>query len=434
MSTPIHLPRRRFLGMLGAGAGVTLLGTSACSGSGSDRSGIEVWALEDENVNPVTQASLDRFNAGSDVKASLVTEPNDGYRDAVHISIDTPQRPDVFFNWGGGSIRTYARANMLVDLTSHLNDDPAFKDSFLPSVLDAGMIDDKYYGIPMRTMQPKHMFYNMDVLADAGLEPPTTWDGFLDTCDRLSGNGITPMALAGATNWTMLMWIEYLTDRLGGSQVFTDIADGVDGAWRHPAITEAVNTIIDLVDRGVFGTNFASVSWDGGAVQALVSEGKAAMHLMGSWEYTEQLGLAPDFARNSLGWGAFPAIEHGAGDPLAVAGNPTNYFSITQESDHVDEAIEYLKTMATDEYVDELIGIGDVPAVANIEERLKAAEHAEYAQFVYQTVVDAPSFQLSWDQALETSLGEPMLIALEQVFLGELDADGFIQANEDAAA
>lgn len=433
MKTPIRLPRRHLLGLAGAGAGASLIGaTSACGGSDADDV-LEVWTLEDENVNPVTQESLDRFTADSDVDMRLITEPNEGYRDAVHVTIDTPQRPDVFFNWGGGSIRTYARADMLVDLTPYFDDDPDFKAAFLPSVLEAGMIDDKHYGVPMRTMQPKHMFYNLDVLDDAGVEPPTNWDEFLTVSERLASNGVTPVALAGANSWTMLMWIEYLTDRIGGSEVFADIADGVDGAWRHPAVAEAVDTIRELVDNGVFGSNFGSVSWDGGAAQALLSEGRAGMHLMGSWEYTEQLGMAPDFVRDALGWGPFPEMPDGAGDPLAVAGNPTNYFSVTQESPHAEQAVEYLKTMTSQEYVDALIAVGDVPAVADIEDRLAEAEHAEYAQFVYQTVDEAPTFQLSWDQALETHLGEPMLVALEQVFLGELDAEGFVAANEDAA-
>lgn len=83
--------------------------------------------LQEQRVNPVSQSSLDRFNESSDTKATLVTEPNDGYRDALQIAIDTPQRPDVFFNWGGGSIRSYVRAGLLEDLTPYLDGDPAFK-------------------------------------------------------------------------------------------------------------------------------------------------------------------------------------------------------------------------------------------------------------------------------------------------------------------
>jgi ABC-type glycerol-3-phosphate transport system substrate-binding protein len=431
------LPRRGFLGLLGAGAGAVMLGgTAACGGDGGGAGDgeFDVWVLLDENVNSVSQASLDRFNQSSEVKGRLVTEPNDGYRDAVQIAIDTAQRPDIFFNWGGGSIRSYARAGLLEDLTPQLAAEPAFKSAFLPSVLDAGQIDGRYYGIPMRQMQPKLMFYNTAVLADVGVAVPTTWQEFLSACDTIRAAGITPVALAGAVSWTELMWIEYLTDRIGGAQVFRDIAAGAGQGWRHPAITEAVNTIAELVDRGVFGTNFPSVQYEAGGAETLLEQGEAAMHLMGSWSYTNHLGAAPEFASQQLAWGPFPSIEGGAGDPRAVAGNPTNYFSVTSASPHKQVAIDYLRQeMASDAYVRGLIGIGDTPAVADIEPLLADTDHADYLSFVYQMVVQAPSFQLSWDQAIERAQASTMLEALAEVFLGNLDAAGFVQANEDAA-
>jgi ABC-type glycerol-3-phosphate transport system substrate-binding protein len=431
------LPRRGFLGLLGAGAGAVMLGgTAACGGDGGGAGDgeFDVWVLLDENVNSVSQASLDRFNQSSEVKGRLVTEPNEGYRDAVQIAIDTAQRPDIFFNWGGGSIRSYARAGLLEDLTPQLAAEPAFKSAFLPSVLDAGQIDGRYYGIPMRQMQPKLMFYNTAVLADVGVAVPTTWQEFLSACDTIRAAGITPVALAGAVSWTELMWIEYLTDRIGGAQVFRDIAAGAGQGWRHPAITEAVNTIAELVDRGVFGTNFPSVQYEAGGAETLLEQGEAAMHLMGSWSYTNHLGAAPEFASQQLAWGPFPSIEGGAGDPRAVAGNPTNYFSVTSASPHKQVAIDYLRQeMASDAYVRGLIGIGDTPAVADIEPLLADTDHADYLSFVYQMVVQAPSFQLSWDQAIERVQASTMLEALAEVFLGNLDAAGFVQANEDAA-
>jgi len=428
------MPRRRFLTLAGGGAAFALFGAAGCGGEDAADDEFSVWVLQDENVNPVSQASLDRYNAAATVKGVLQPEVNTGYRDKVHISIGTGQRPDLFFNWGGGSIRTYAREGLLEDLTPHLDGDPAFKAAFLPSVLDAGKIDGKFYGIPMRTMQPVHLFYNTKVFGEVGVEIPETWTQFLAVCEKLKSAGVTPVALAGAQSWTELMWVEYLVERIGGAQVFADIAAGTPGAWQNPAITRSIDTIKSLVDSGVFGTNFPAVEWEGGAVQQVFSSGQAAMHLMGSWEYTTQLGSAPEFAQKDLAWGPFPVIEDGAGAPGAVVGNPTNFFSVTKESKNKDAAIAYLKQeMASEAYVDGLIAIGDVPAVADITGRLAAAENPDFAAFVYDLVAKAPSFQLSWDQAVERELASPMLDSIAQVFLGELDAAGFVKANEDAA-
>src|SRR5690606_12860974 len=110
-----------------------------------------------------------------------------------------------------------------------------------------------------------------------------------------------------------------------------------------PAVLEAAEMVRDLVDRGAFGDAYASVKYTEGGASTLLSEGRAAMHLMGSWEYSTHLDQAREFAENDLGYVEFPAIPGGTGDPANVVGNPTNYFSVTAESEHVEAALEFLK-------------------------------------------------------------------------------------------
>jgi xylobiose transport system substrate-binding protein len=173
MST-YRLPRRSFLGLVGAGVGAGLVGcgTDATGGGGGGDGEIQVWVIQEEAQNVAHRAALDRFNKSSDVKARLVSTGNDGYNDKLHVAMGSANAPDVFYNWGGGSIRTYARDGLLVDLSPEFEKDPAWKDSFLKSVLDAGTIDGKYYGVPARGMQPVILFYNKAVFAEHNAQPP----------------------------------------------------------------------------------------------------------------------------------------------------------------------------------------------------------------------------------------------------------------------
>jgi xylobiose transport system substrate-binding protein len=431
---PQRLPRRSFLGLVGAGVGAGLIGCGTDATSGSAGGSLQVWVIQEESQNVAHRGALDRFNKTSDVKAKLVSTGNDGYRDKLHVSMGTADAPDVFYNWGGGSIRTYARDGLLVDLTPYLDKDPAWQKQFLPTVLDAGTIDGKFYGIPARGMQPIILFYNKKVFRELNLQPPRTWQELLSTVDRVKAAGIIPFALAGGDSWTELVWPEYLVDRIGGSQVFERVASGAQGAWRDPAITRSIDLIRDLVDRGGFGDSFASVRWDGAGASTLIAQGRAAMHLMGSWEYTNQVQDQPEYAKNDLGFVDFPTVDGGKGDEKAIVGNPTNYFSVTKSSKQVEASIEFLKTqMASRQYIDDWLKAGDVPAVTDLEKHMDKATDPKFAKVVYDMVNDAPSFQLSWDQAIERNLAQPMLDALAKVFLGELDAAGFVEANEDAA-
>ncbi|SMD22111.1 ABC transporter substrate-binding protein [Kibdelosporangium aridum] len=402
----------------------TACGTSGPQGGGgSDGGTLHVWVLEDK-LNETQQKAADEFNKTSPVKVVIDKFNPDSYPDKLRVSIGSPNAPDVFFNWGSGSIAPYVKAGELADLTPAFDADPALKSAFLPAVLDVGKIDGKYYGVPLRGMQPVILFYNKDVFGDA--QPPKTWQDLLSLVDTFKAKGVTPFALGGATAWTELMWIEYLVDRYGGPDVFKRISNGEPGAWRDPAVLKSAQTVRDLVDRGAFGTNYASVDYNSHAAETLFAKGKAAMHLMGSWEFTNHMELQPDFARKGLGFAPFPAVDGGTGDPANVVGNPTNFFSVTAKSQHKDAAIQFLKTMMSDTYVQGLLDAGDVPVLGSVEPKLASTPNPEFARFQLDMVRKAPAFTLSWDQALSSAGAQTLHTTIQDLFNGKITPEQFV--------
>jgi xylobiose transport system substrate-binding protein len=431
------LSRRTFLSAAGlAGLSAPLLSACGTSGPGSSKGGgktLQAWVLVDQAQNRVQQGAINDFNKSSATKVKLLPISSSGtvYTDKLRVSMGSPNPPDLLFNWGSGSIRNYVQAGQLVDLTPRLTADPAWKSSFLPSVLDAGKIDGRYYGIPMRGMQPVILFYNKTLFADQGQRPPETFDDLLKLVDFFRSKKIQPFALGGLDQWPNLMWLEYLVDRTGGPTVFENIAAGKPGAWRDPAITSTLQQIRELVQRGAFGTNFNSVNYVNDGAGLLFAKGKAAMHLMGSWEVSNQVDRHRAFAGKDLSFAPFPSVPGGKGDPNAVVGNPTNYFSIDAKCADKDGAVAFLKKeMADPAYVDALIKSGDVPAVTGLEPKLAAAPNPDFARWTYQLVQKAPSFTLSWDQALLPQFKTPLLTNLQSVFLGKKSPDQFVSAME----
>lgn len=432
------LSRRRFLGSaLGTAAAAPILAACGTSGPGSSPGGgkqLQVWVLQDEGQNPIQKAAIADFNGSSKTKLTLVPSASagsSGYTDKLRAAMGSPRPPDVFFNWGKGSIIDYVKAGQLVDLTGQLNADPSWKKEFLPAVLDAGEIDDRYYGIPLRGMQPVVIFYNKTMFADYGKRPPKTYDDLLSLVGFFKSKSIQPFALGAVDQWPNLMWLEYLVDRLGGASVFERLLAGKPGAWRDPVMTDSLERVRDLVDRGAFGTNFASVNYVNDGAGLLFARGKAAMHLMGSWEFSNQIDKHPEFAKKDVDFAPFPAVSGGKGDPDAVVGNPTNYFSVTKKSADTSAAIAFLKKeMAKPSYVDALIKAGDVPAIANLDAKLATAPNPGYAKFVYEMVDRAPSFTLSWDQALPPKYKDPLLVNLQKVFLKKATPEQFVNALE----
>jgi xylobiose transport system substrate-binding protein len=333
--------------------------------------------------------------------------------------------PDIFENWGGAALADAVDAGRVADLA----DPPAAVDLFLPKVLAGGQVGGRQYGLPMTGVQPIVLYYHKGLFTDAGLSPPRTYADLLAAVDAFRARGVTPIALAGAERWPALMYLMYLTERLGGAGVFDGIAAGRAGAWEDPAVREAAAMTQQLVRRGAFGDGFGARGYDTGDTTRMLSRGQAAMQLMGSWEYGLQAAGNPAFAAGDLGWVPFPTVPGGVGDPAGLVGVPANYLSVDAESPHRDEAIDFLvDTVTSDEFLDGLLAAGEVPAIQDLEPRLAGHPHAEFARFVHQLAVDAPCFTLAWDQALPHGTAQVLLDNTSKLFDLAITPDQFTAA------
>lgn len=402
---------------------------SAASAGDADRV-IRIWSLRPFGRDVALRPHIEKFNSSSDLRIELTLFSNDSYKQQLAEVLGTPQAPDVFFNWGGGGLAESAHAGQVVDLTEAMRAHPEFQETLLPTVLAGGRVDGRQYGLPMNGMQPSILFYNRQVFADARLQPPKTYAELLTLIDEFKARGITPIALAGAQGWPQLMYLMYLTDRIGGPGKFANILAGNPGAWSDPFVLQAAAMCQELAERGAFGSDFGTIGYDSDTASRRLAAGEAAMHLMGSWEYGNQISLDAGFvSAGGLGWVPFPVVTGGAGDPRNLVGIPANYFSVTAGRPHVDAAVEFLfGALVSDQYLSRLQGAGEVPGVPH-----PPARPAEkFATFVYQLATDAPSFTLAWDQALSRTVGETLNANVRELFLSRITPEQFVAAMAQA--
>ena len=383
-----------------------------------------MWGLTGGN-QPVLQKSVEAWNsAHSDQSIKLDFFANDAYKTKVRTAVGAGEGPTFIYGWGGGVLKSYVDAGQVEDLSAFVKENPEVKERYLPSVLKNGEIDGKTYALPNNNVQPVVLYYNKEVFDKVGAQPPKTWDELMALVPKFKDAGVAPFSLGGQSKWPDLMWLEYLVERIGGPEVFANIAADKPNAWSDPAVAEALTKIQQLVDAGGFVNGFSSIAADSNADQALLYTGKAAMVLQGGWIYQGMKKDAGSFVTGGkLGFTTFPAVEGGKGDPANVVGNPSNFWSISAKAtdEQKKAALNYVKEgMFTDADTDALIASGAVPVVNGIESKLEASPDKDFLTFVYGLAKAAPSFTLSWDQALSPAQGDAMLSNLDQIFLKKI--------------
>lgn len=410
-------------------AAAAALALAACGSSGPTGPGADTataWALTGQQE--AIQASFDSWNkANSNEKVNVQFFENDAYKQKIRTALGSGDSPTLVWSWGGGPLKTYVDAKKLVPL------DDAIASNVFPAIADNGRVDGNLYAVPNNTVQPVLMYYNTEVLKAAGIhEQPATWDDLLTDVATLRKAGVNPISMGGGSKWPQLMWLEYLTDRIGGPEVFNAIQNNKAKSWSDPAIIEALTKIQELVKAGGFADGYESLTTDNSADSALVYSGKAALILQGAWIYGDLLKAVPDMLTNGgITWGSFPTVDGGKGDPSAVVGNASNYWSISADASKSQQkaAAGYLAGGNMDDaYVDALIAGGGVPPVKGLEDKIAKSDNAKFLGDVYSMSRDASSFTLSWDQAIDPAAASELLTNLDKIFLGQITPEQFADA------
>lgn len=160
-----------------------------------------------------------------------------------------------------------------------------------PEVLDGVTVDGHVYAMPVNIHRENALFYNKQIFEDHGLEPPTTIAEFLDVCETLDAEGVTPVA-TGHQGWILRIMFNSLAMGSMGSDSFQTFMSG--GARDDAELQAAIDVFATVLDNYV-NANAADEGFGWTQAAEEVADGNAAMFFHGDWAkgYYVQLGLTP---------------------------------------------------------------------------------------------------------------------------------------------
>lgn len=143
------------------------------------------WRGEDKEA---FEKVIAKFNEEyPNIKVQQDISGSEQYRAKIQAELQSDAGPDVFTTFPGAHFATLQEAGVYADLSG-----AEFLDRFSPHLLLAGQADGKQYAVPYQLVFNIPV-YNKGLFEKAGVEPADSWEGFLEMCQTLKDNGITPI-------------------------------------------------------------------------------------------------------------------------------------------------------------------------------------------------------------------------------------------------
>ncbi len=311
------------------------------------------WRQEDRAVYEELIADFRQTNP--DINIAFETFEAQNYQTILSTALAGGTGPDIIHVRAYGNLETVAAPGYLRPLTAGEID----LSGFPPLAIAAETMreDGQLYAVPFAS-QTLVIYYNTDIFAEHNVTPPETWDEFLAASQALLDVGVTPLANGTATAWQNEILVGTVVPSFYG-QAFEDDLIAGQATFEDERFVGALGKLLEISDflpRGFTGIDYASA-------QQLFMSGRAAMFAGGSWEIANFRNQAPD-----LNFDIMPSPATAAGEPRLVSTFFDGGYAVNANSEHADEALEFLRFTASKEFGDKLASklsnISPVPGVS----------------------------------------------------------------------
>jgi alpha-glucoside transport system substrate-binding protein len=211
-------------------------------------------------------------------------------------------------------------------------------ENFGDSGVAVGTFNDQLYGLFFKAGNKSTVWYNVHAYEDAGIEPPESWDDFIQNGETLKAAGIPAYSIGGADGWTLTDLFENIYIRTAGPEMYDQLAKH-EIPWTDQSVKDALTEMAKVfADKDNIAANPLQVDFETSVSQVFSESPEAAQVLEGAF--------VPGVVDHGLEAGTdfdvfeFPAIND---SPPAVVADG-NMFIMFTDNPAARAFIEYLAT------------------------------------------------------------------------------------------
>ncbi|WP_418282681.1 ABC transporter substrate-binding protein [Halorubrum sp. DTA98] len=188
--------------------------------------------------------------------------------------------PSTFQIWPGQALTPYTDADLLEDIGDSVWDDE-MREAYLDDIIELSSPAGDLVAVPINIHRMNNLFYNVDVLDDAGVDATDIDDpqGLLDALETIDAEtDAVPLAHQTQSPWSTLQLFEDVFIGQHGADEYVSFIEG-GAADLEDEIRETLDLLAAYADH--YPEDAGSISWDQGNDELI--EGNAAFLHQGDW-------------------------------------------------------------------------------------------------------------------------------------------------------
>mgnify|MGYP005990376477 FL=1 len=379
---------------------------------------------EDSSQYPNMVRAVEEFEAKTGHTVVLQYLENESFKAKLPTMLQSNDRPDIFYSWGGGVMYDQARAGFLRDVSSVVPD--SYLDTVSAAAADAFTFEGQRVGLPLQVSQVA-WWYNKELMNQAGIDVSQIkmWDDLLDAVKQIKAAGITPICMGGKDKWPVHFVWTHLHIRNGGKGLFLESLN--NGGWDRPEYIRSGEQMLELVALEPFQKGWLAATWPDQA--GFFGDGKCAMALMGNWMCGAQASNSASgegLADANMGMFNMPMTNGGIGDSGDTLGGINGWlFSSTASDAAVELMMHYV---SLDIQKEDASNGAYIPIVKGADGSLTNP----FLQQVAKNISNSEYHQIFYDQFLGADIGRVVNDVSTDLAAGIISAEEATQAVQEA--
>jgi multiple sugar transport system substrate-binding protein len=344
----------------------------------AEKQKITFWSMVQAAIDLKTaqEAAIKDFEENNDAIVELTVFPYVELQDKLLTAVAAGKGPDILLLdqiW----VAQYASAGFIEVLDDRVAKSALKADDFFPGAWGAAKYQGKQYAVPFDVGVWALLYYNKDMLEDAGLDPdkpPVTWEDFLNYAKRLTN--------VNANKYGTAIWVgtgdavQCVVDAL----IFSNGGKVVDDAGKRSLLNTP-----EAIEAFEFYNKLQAVSPPGTVGRSeedafkLFTAGQVAMFMYGEWGQDTIAARAPEM---NYGMGLLPRPAYGKS--IGTFGGWE--MAINKKSENKDLAwkfLEYAAQASVNKKIASLTPANKEAALAFLREKRK------YPDVIYEQLTGA---------------------------------------------